>query len=169
MMSRGFINSKVFFLAMVNETIIENVKDAVAVASAIVESAQKEVIWILPSYVLWLGAHYGLNEMAKKLIEKGGRVRGIIEDSDTHFGVVPEHLNNGEDVRLFDQYRGTFMLVADKRESISSINVKANDLSLDDRIVAFWTENQAYADFLVAMFEAEWKETVDAEKRRQEL
>jgi hypothetical protein len=149
---------------MVNETKIENVKDAIAVASAIVESAQKEVIWILPTAVLGLGAHYGLNEMAKKLIEKGGRVRGIIEDPDTHFDVVPEHLNNGEEVRLLDRYQGTFMLVADKRESLSSINVKGNDLSLDDRIVAFWTDNQSYADFLVATFEAEWNEAVDAEK-----
>jgi len=55
---------------MVKETIIENVKDAVAVASAIVESAQKEVIWTVPSDVSGLGAHYGLNEMAKKLKKK---------------------------------------------------------------------------------------------------
>ena len=152
---------------MVKETIIENVRDAVAVTSAIVESAQNEVIWILPSAVLGLGAYYGLNEVAKKRIEKGGHIRGII-DSDTHFK-VPKHLNNGEEVRVLDQYQGQFMLVADKRESISSINVKATGLSLDDPLVAFWTDNQAYAEYLSATFKAEWNEAVDPEKQSQEL
>ncbi|MGA3199029.1 MAG: hypothetical protein ABSD89_06430 [Halobacteriota archaeon] len=61
------------------------------------------------------------------------------------------------------------MLVADKRESISSLNMKANDLSLDDALVVFWTDNQAYAEFLSATFEAEWTQAVDPEKSLQEL
>ena len=43
------------------------------------------------------------------------------------------------------------------------------DVSLDDPLVAFWTDDQAYADFLTATFEAAWNEAVDAEKRVQEL
>ena len=80
-----------------------------------------------------------------------------------------ERLDNGEEVRHIDQFRGAFMLVADKKESISSINVNTEDLSLDDPVVAFWTDDQAYVDFLIDTFEAEWNEAVDAEKRLQEL
>jgi len=60
------------------------------------------------------------------------------------------------------------MLIGDKKESISSINVNT-EFSLDDPIVAFWTDDQAYADFLTATFEAAWNEAVDAKKRIQEL
>ena len=58
--------------------------------------------------------------------------------------------------------------VGDKKESISSINVNA-EFALDDPIVAFWTDDQAYADFLTATFEVAWNEAVDAEKRVREL
>jgi hypothetical protein len=47
--------------------------------------------------------------------------------------------------------------------------VNTEDLSLDDPVVAFWTDDQAYVDFLIDTFEAEWNEAVDAEKRLQEL
>jgi len=147
---------------MANEKILETVKDAVAVASALVESAKTEVLWILPSAVLGLGAQFGLNEMAKKLIEKGGRVRGIVDHAGSRLDLVPEHLNNGEEVRLLDPYQGTFMLVADSRESISAMTVSADQLALDDPIVVFWTDNKVYAEFLSSTFEAAWNRAVEA-------
>jgi hypothetical protein len=61
------------------------------------------------------------------------------------------------------------MLVGDKRQSISSINVNMEYLSLDDPLVAFWTDDQAYADFLIATFETAWNKAADAEKRIREL
>jgi hypothetical protein len=68
-----------------------------------------------------------------------------------------------------DQYEGAFMLVGDKKESISSINVNNVDVSLDDPLVAFLTDDPAYTEFLIATFEAAWSEGVDAEKRLREL
>jgi hypothetical protein len=47
--------------------------------------------------------------------------------------------------------------------------VNTVDVSLDDPLVAFWTDDQAYADFLIATFETAWNEAVDAEKRVREL
>lgn len=154
---------------MASGTIIESVKDALAVGSNIIESAKNEIIWLLPPEMLIFAAQYGLTDKAKMLIEKGGHVQGITQISDTYGDVVRELVDIGEKVRHVDQYQGTFMLVGDKKESISSINRNVEDLSLDDPIVAFWTDDQAYADYLVAAFEAAWNEAVDAEKRLREL
>jgi hypothetical protein len=57
------------------------------------------------------------------------------------------------------------MLIGDKKESISSVCLDLADFKLDDQITAFWTDDQTYADYLIATFEAAWKEAVDAEKR----
>lgn len=61
------------------------------------------------------------------------------------------------------------MLVADKKESISSMDVNVADLSLDDRVVAFWTDELPYAEYLVTTFEAAWNGAVDAEKHLKQL
>jgi hypothetical protein len=154
---------------MAEKVIIETVKDALAVGSNIIESAKKEILWLLPPAMLVLAAQYGLSEKSKMLIEKGGRAQGITEISGPYITVVRELLNNGEDVRHIGQYRGAFMLVADKRESISSITLDSEDISLEDSLVAFWTDDPAYAEYLVTTFEAAWKQAVDAKKRLQEL
>jgi len=154
---------------MAKTLIIENVKDAIAASSTIVESAKKEIVWILSPAMAAFFAEYGIPEKSKMLIEKGGRVRGITKISGTDLDVVRELSDNGEEVRHVDQFQGAFMVVADKRESISSINVNIAHLSLDTEIVGFWTDNQAYVDFLNATFEAAWNEAVDAEEQLRKL
>jgi hypothetical protein len=61
------------------------------------------------------------------------------------------------------------MIVGDGRQSISAIDVNVEDLSLDDKIVAFWTENPDYAAYLLSSFDRTWAEATDAQKRIQEL
>jgi hypothetical protein len=148
--------------------IIESVKDALAVSSNIIESAEKEVVWLLEPAMLAFSFQFGIQKKSKMLIEKGGRVRGITKISGASLDVVRKLLDNGEEVRHIDQDQGTFMLIGDKKESISSINVNT-EFSLDDPIVAFWTDDQAYADFLTTTFETAWNEAVDAEKVVREL
>jgi len=154
---------------MDKKIIIENVRDALAAGSNIVESAEKEVVWLLEPAFLVFSIQFGIAEKTKALIENRCRVRGITKISGTSLDPVRKLLDNGEEVRHIDQYEGAFMVVADKKESISSINVNTEDPSLDDRIVAFWTDDQAYADFLMATFEAAWGEAVDAEERLRQL
>jgi hypothetical protein len=154
---------------MAERIIIESVKDALAVGFNIIESAKNEIAWLLPPEMLIFATQYGLTDKSKMLIEKGGRVQGITQISHTYGDVVRELVDIGEKVRHVDQYQGTFMLVGDKKESISSINLNVEDLSLDDPIVAFWTDDQAYVDYLIAAFEATWNQAVDAEKRLREL
>ena len=170
-MSRGFIKSRVIFLVMVS-TIIENVKDVIAAGTTLVDSAKTELIWLLPPAMLAFAIHYGIPKKSKMLIEKGGRVRGLTEISGTNIDVVRTFMDIGEDVRHIDQYRGEFMLVADTRESISSIpqqTVNVADVSLDNRVVAFWTDDPSYAAYLTTTFEAAWTDAVDAKERIQEL
>jgi hypothetical protein len=157
---------------MVNKTILENVKDIIAASLTVVESAKNEIIWLLPPQMLVFAAQFGLTNKSKVLIEKGGRVRGITQISETDLRVVRELLDIGEDVRHVDEYRGEFMVVVDKTECISSIpqqSVNIGDLSLDNRVVGFWTDEPAYAEYLITTFEAAWKEAIDAKKRIEEL
>jgi len=153
---------------MAERIIIESLRDALAVGSNIIESAEKEVLWLLEPGILALAFQFSIPKKSKILIEKGGHVQGITKISGTSLDIVRKLLDNGEELRHIDQYQGAFMLIGDKKESISSINVNT-EFSLDDPIVAFWTDDQAYADFLTATFEAAWNEAVDAEKRIQEL
>jgi len=157
---------------MVNKTILESVKDAIAAASAVVESAESELLWLLPPELLAFAGTYGLTTRSKMLIENGVRVRGITQISEAHIDMVRRFLDIGEEVRHIDQYRGEFLVVADKKESISSIPQQAvtvDGLSLDDRIIGFWTDDPTYAEYLANIFEASWKEALDARKRIQEL
>ena len=157
---------------MVHKTLLEDVRDVIAAGLSLLESAQNDVIWLLPPQMLVYASQFGLTNQAKALIEKGGRVRGITEISGTDLRVVRELMDVGEDVRHVDQYRGGLMLVVDKSESISSISqqsVDIGDLSLDDRVVVFWTDDTSYAEYLFTTFEAVWKGAVDANKRINEL
>jgi hypothetical protein len=157
---------------MAHKTILENVKDVIAAGSSVVESARSEIIWILPPQMMVFAGQFGLTDKSKMLIEKGGRVRGITQISVTYLNVVRDLLDIGEDVRHVDQYRGEFMLVVDRRESISSVPqhaVDIGDLSLDDRVVGFWTDDPSYSEYLITTFEAAWEESVDANKRIEEL
>jgi hypothetical protein len=157
---------------MVHKTLLEDVRDVIAASLSLLESAQNDVIWLLPPQMLVYASQFGLTNQAKALIEKGGRVRGITEISGTDLRVVRELVDVGQDVRHVDQYRGELMLVVDKRESISSIPQQGVDigaLSLDDRVVGFWTDDLSYAEYLFTTLEAAWNEAVDAYKRINEL
>jgi hypothetical protein len=157
---------------MVHKTILESVKDIIAASLTVVESAKNEIIWLLPPQMLAFAGQFGLTNKSKVLIEKGGRVRGITQISETDLRVVRELLDIGEDVRHVDEYQGEFMVVVDKTECISSIpqqSVNIGDLSLDDRVVGFWTDEPTYTEYLITTFEAAWKEAIDAKKRIEEL
>jgi hypothetical protein len=152
---------------MVSETIIDSVKDAIAVVSSVVESAEREIAWLLPAPMLVMGAQYNVG--SKDLIQKGGRVRGITTISSPYVKTVSDLLDAGVDVRHIENYTGSFMLVADNSQSISSIHLDVQDLSIDDKIVAFWTDDPDYAGYLLSSFETVWAEATDAKKRISEF
>jgi hypothetical protein len=149
--------------------IIDSVRDALAVSSNIIGSAEIETAWILPPWMLVLAAQYGLAKQSKKLIQNGGRVRGIFSISSPYVEVARSLLDIGEDVRHVDHYEGVFFLVGDKKQSVSSMHVSSEELRCNDEIVAFWSEDPTYAEYLLSSFESAWTEGVDAKERISEL
>jgi len=47
------------------------------------------------------------------------------------------------------------------------INIEA--LSLDDQVVAFWSEAPTYAEYLLSHFDQAWAQGVDAQEQIREL
>ncbi len=154
---------------MAKGTIIESVKDALAVGSNIIESAKSEVVWLLPLSIVIFAAQYGIPNKSKTLIEHGGHIKSIFHISSQYVELAQSLLDIGENLRHLDQYEGVFFLVGDKKQSISSIHVNVEDPSLDDRIVAFWSENPTYAEYLLTHFDQAWAQGVGAQDRLNEL
>jgi hypothetical protein len=61
------------------------------------------------------------------------------------------------------------MIVGDKQQSISAINLGVQEYTLDTPITAFWSESPNYAEYLLTSFENIWCQAVPAEERIQEL
>jgi hypothetical protein len=143
-------------------TIIESVKDALAVGSTIIESASSEIAWLLPPAMLVYAAQYNINDKSRMLIERGGRVQGVFSISSPYVTLARDLLDIGVNLRHIDHYQGVFFLVGDKKQSVSSLHVSPEDLSLDDRVVVFWSDDPAYAEYLMSHFESAWLQSVDA-------
>jgi hypothetical protein len=154
---------------MANGTLIGSFKDALAVGSNIIESAQSEIVWLLPPSMVIFAAQYGIPNKSKTLIEHGGHIKSIFHISSQYVELAQSLLDIGENLRHLDQYEGVFFLVGDKKQSISSIHVNVEELSLDDRIVAFWSETPTYAEYLLTHFDQAWAQGVGAQDRLNEL
>jgi hypothetical protein len=154
---------------MANETIITSVTDVLAISSSIIESANSEIVYLSPPSLLILASQFSLSEKTRRLIQRGGGARGIADFSYPYIKEIQGSLDNGEDMRYFPQYQGTFMLVGDGQESISSMNVDAESLSIDTPVVALWSDNPTYAEYLVSTFELTWEQSVPAAHRIEEL
>jgi sugar-specific transcriptional regulator TrmB len=154
---------------MVSGTIIDNVKDALAAALTIIESAESEILWILPTPLLVLSSQFNVHEKMIEKVHKGVSVRGITSLSSPYLETVREIIKSGQQVRDVQGYVGTFMVIGDRKQSISSIYIDVPDISLDDNIVAFWTFDPDYANYLISSFDDLWKEAIEAEKRISEL
>jgi hypothetical protein len=154
---------------MAIKSVITSVTDALAVCSSIIESANNEVVYISPPSLLVLASEFGLGEKTKMLIQKGGRVRGIADFSYQYIKEIREWLDSGIDMRHYPQYLGIFMLVGDKKESISSMSINVKRLSIDAPIVALWSDDPTYAEYLMSTFETAWERAVPAAQRIEEL
>lgn len=154
---------------MTDGAIITSIRDAIAIGSGIVESAENEVIWLAPRPTLVYASRFGMIETFKMLIQSGVSVRGISDLSHLYIDTVRELLDVGQNVRHFEKYQGIFMVVGDKRKSMSSISVDAENLSIDDPVVALWSEDPTYAEFLMSTFEMLWDQAVPAAQKIEEL
>jgi len=155
---------------MADGTIITSVTDALAICSNIIESANSEVVYISPPSLLVLGSQFGLTDKIKLFIQGAGRIRGIADFSYQYKDdLMRESLDIGTDVRHVSQYQGIFMLVGDKQESISSMSIDVERLSIDAPLVALWSDDITYSEYLMSTFELVWKQAIPAVERIEEL
>ncbi len=154
---------------MTDGTIITNVIDAIVLSSEIVKSAENEILWIVPRPTLVYASQFGLIEEFKTLAQNGVRVRGISDLSYLYIDTVRELLDIGLNVRHFEKYKGVFMVVVDRRKSISSISADAENLAIGDPVVALWSDDPTYIEYLSSIFEPLWEQAVPAAQRIEEL
>jgi sugar-specific transcriptional regulator TrmB len=149
--------------------ILKSVKEIVTVSISSLTSAQKELLFVVPGAMLVIASLYGINEESKQLIEHGGRIRGISDISYMYIEPAQELLNIGEDIRHYDQYRGIFFGVIDRKICFSSINADISRISLDEPSILLWTDDPTYASYLTSTFELLWEQSVPAAQRIEEL
>jgi hypothetical protein len=149
--------------------VVNSVKDILAVVIGIIESAKDEVVFLTPPSLLCLAGTYGSMQSAKVFIQNGGVIRGIVPISCNNIERARMQLDIGEDLRLSDRIQEVFMLLGDKQQSISAINIGVGEYTLETSITAFWSESPTYAEYLYTSFENAWSEAVPARERIKEL
>jgi hypothetical protein len=148
--------------------VIESVKDAIAVILNIFETTKHEILYISPYSFVSIAANYASMQSAERLIQNGGVVRCIIPISRDDVEGVRKRLDVGYDLR-HREFDEIFMIVGDKQQSISAMNIGVREYTLDTPITAFWSESPAYAEYLRTSFEYAWSKAVPAEERIKEL
>ena len=149
--------------------ILKSVKELVSVSISSLASAQDELLWVVPADMVIIASVFGISTEVKKLIENRGHVRGISDISYSAIKPTQELLDNGEDLRHYDQYRGIYFAVLDRRICFNAINVDISRISVDQPIAVLWTDDPTYATYLMATFETLWEQSVDAAERIRKL
>ncbi len=149
--------------------VINSVEDAVAVISKILESAEREIVFVTSPSLLSIAGTYDTVEIAKRFIENGGVLRGVTMISRANVEETRMRLEIGLDLRHSEQSHELSLFVGDGRYSISGINTGVDEYTLDAPVTGFWSEDPAYAAFLLGSFENAWSQAVAAEERIREL
>ncbi|MDD1720903.1 MAG: hypothetical protein LUP95_02850 [Euryarchaeota archaeon] len=154
---------------MPSGTVINSVEDTVAVILKIIETAKHDIVFLLPPSLFSIAGTYNTVQRAKPFIDKGGVLRGITVISRENIEEVRMRLDIGVDMRHSDHVHEVFMVVGDKQSSVSVLNIGAEAYTLETPVVAYWSEDPTYAEYLLASFETAWSQAVPAEERIQVL
>ena len=149
--------------------IIKSVKELVSATITLTSAAKNGFLYVVPGEMLVIASLFGINAEAKKIVEQGGSIRGISDIRYTDIAPAQEVLDIREDLRHYNNYRGVYFAVVDRRHCVSAINVDINRIGLDEPISLLWTNDPIYADYLTATFEMLWRQSAPAEQRIQEL
>ncbi len=151
-------------------TAINNLRDALAIVVKVIESAQREIMFLVPPSVFSIAAaSCDTMPRARRFMQNGGVMRGITTVSATNVEETRMRLEMGEDLRHSDLHYEIFMIVADRLQSLSAINIGVREYTHDTPITAFWSESPVYAEYLLGSFENAWSQAVPARERIQEL
>ena len=150
--------------------IVNNLKDAMAEIGGIFESAQREIVFVVPPSVFSIAStSYNTVHNAKRFIQNGGVMRGLTTISPANAEEMQMRLGIGEDLRHSDLHYEIFMIVGDRQQSLSAINVGMEEYTFDAPLIAFRSEASTYAEYLIDGFEKAWSEAVPAKERIREL
>jgi hypothetical protein len=128
---------------------------------------QEEWLVVVPGLATVVASLFGINDAAAALIQRGGKVRTLVDISYSIIDNVQELLHIGEEVRHTDQH-GVMFVVYDRKHSMTNMN-PPRSASLNAPMTALWTDDPTYALYLASTFEMLWKQAVPAEERIQEL
>jgi sugar-specific transcriptional regulator TrmB len=149
--------------------IIKSVKELVAATVTLVDATKSGFLYIVPGDMLLITELFGINEEAKRVVERGGHVRGISDISYADIAPAQEVLDIGEELRHYEGYEGLYFAVVDKKHCVSAINVDIKRISLNEPISMLWTDDKTYADYLTATFEILWERSIPAAEQIQKL
>jgi len=149
--------------------IIKSIKELVSATITLTSAAKNGFLYVVPGEMLAIASLFGINAEAKKIVEQGGSIRGISDVRYADIAPAQEVLDIREDLRHYNNYRGVYFAVVDRRHCVSAINVDINRIALDEPISMLWTNDPIYADYLTATFEVLWRQSAPAEQRIKEL
>ncbi|MDD1725589.1 MAG: phospholipase D family protein [Euryarchaeota archaeon] len=152
----------------VNIKILKSVKEVVNVAKPLIGALQEELLLALPTPAATLAMRLGINATASEFVTRGGKVRVLTDISYSNVDSVRELIDNGGEVRHFNQHKMPFV-VFDRKIAMSGIDVEIAHFSLNQSIAALWTDDPAYAQYLTATFGILWNQGINAEDRVQQL
>jgi len=152
-----------------NFSTFKSVKEVIPLMMSGVTSLEKELLYILPRPALVIMSRFGVQEAAKKIIERGGRIRSICDVTYPIIEHVQELLDMGQDVRHFNQYQGIYFGVMDRKYCVNAINADIKRMSLDEPVLGFYTNDAVYVNSLIYTFEVLWEQAVPAAQRIEEL
>ena len=149
--------------------ILKSVKEVVSVTLSAVASAEREWVAVIPPIASVISSLF-IIEDDKKFIGRGGRIRFITDITYPYIESIREHFDVGMEVRHFDKYSGLLFFVFDEKICLNVINIAdVKRVSLNIPLSVLWTDDPAYAQYLISTFEMVWQQSIPAEQRIQEL
>ncbi|MGZ5521220.1 MAG: TrmB family transcriptional regulator [Halobacteriota archaeon] len=148
--------------------ILKTMKEVVTITLSALASAEEDWFAVVPP-ILTVFSSLFFVEDDKKFIDRGGRIRFITDITYPYVELMQEHLDAGIEVRHYDKYSGLLFCAFDGKIGLSAINADLKRVSLKELVSVLWTDDPAFARYLVSTFELLWQQSVPAAERIQEL
>jgi len=164
-LAQEYLSSEAFTDDLYTFKVIKGRSNTLAIMEQLVNTAEARIIFISSLIGISILSTSGILEHCINAVEKGVRVRFVTEILPRDISSVREALAGGIEVRHYDNYAGMRYLVADTRESLTTITFDALRHGKDASDTAFWTNSPEFAQYLEASFELLWNDGVEAAQR----
>ncbi|MGZ4909629.1 MAG: TrmB family transcriptional regulator [Halobacteriota archaeon] len=149
--------------------VIKGRSNTLAIMEQLVTTAETRIMFIASLTGLSILSTNGILEHCINAVDRGVRVKLVTEVLSKNVRSVREALAGGIEVRHYDDYAGMRYLVADSRESLTTITFDALRYGKDAADTAFWTNSPEYAQSLEASFALQWDSGVEATQRVEDV